>query len=519
MSGIPSFVERGFPPNRKRTERVGAVVLVLAIVFSLAASRGLLAEQPASAVADLPLRLDTSAKWCGPLSLALSARMLGRHVSIQEVTQVCPLSTKGCSLLDIENGARALGLCAVGLSLNIEALRKVQCPVILYSAKRNHFVLACGWSKKGCLILNGPNEMAFWRAKDITEFWSGRALLVTSDRKTMERTLKDIGLSHWAIADPGSSIPLSEGPASAARLFPEDEIVLPVSEKEAPAQATLSFKNGGDASVTISRVSSSCSCLSTSLSASVVPPGGTAILRMIYRPSTDIKGSQESRQRLFVRWSRAGRQEEQTLRVTAPIRAPVVAVPQTLRFTGLGQTRDVHLFGVRPDDVRQVEAIGQDNLHVSRGVPAVLAEGQRRSSFAVELTGPVKRNETRAVIRFIVENLGKPEILEVPVEVGDFSNQPQTTVARFGFVRQGKDASVSVRIPSLVDAAAKRGDCFTSGNLLLRIDDPADSRAWITLSPSAEQRGQRLQGEAVFQVPARHAGNATIRIPYTAYVY
>jgi len=101
-----------------------------------------------------PLIPQMHATECGAACLGILLGHFGRHVSTEELRVACRVSRDGVSASDIVAAGRAYGLTLTGWRMDIDALKELDAPAILFW-EFNHFVVLEG-VRNGRYYLNDP---------------------------------------------------------------------------------------------------------------------------------------------------------------------------------------------------------------------------------------------------------------------------------------------------------------------------------------------------------------------------
>ena len=92
---------------------------------------------------------------CGAACLAMILAYYGKWVPLEQVRGDCGVSRDGASAKNVLRAARSYHMTAKGFRYEPETLRKKGSFPCIIHWNFNHFVVLCGFSKKGAL-LNDP---------------------------------------------------------------------------------------------------------------------------------------------------------------------------------------------------------------------------------------------------------------------------------------------------------------------------------------------------------------------------
>jgi ATP-binding cassette subfamily B protein len=85
-------------------------------------------------------------KDCGPTCLKMILKYYGKNVSIDNITEFCNTNIQGTSINNLINGAQKMRLEASAKKIEIDDLKEIDFPVILY-VNDNHYIIVYGYKK------------------------------------------------------------------------------------------------------------------------------------------------------------------------------------------------------------------------------------------------------------------------------------------------------------------------------------------------------------------------------------
>jgi hypothetical protein len=153
---------------------------------------------------------------CGPMCITFIDSYIVDNRSYQSICKACPPGPLGTSLNDIETALAGMGYYTKVVQVDLESLKQISHPSILYSRKTNnsdmgHFVVCIGWDARRQVfdVFDPPATMAYVPESRMKDVFSGLALVTSrspidedfGDTTTESRWSKWLG---WEICGLGS---------------------------------------------------------------------------------------------------------------------------------------------------------------------------------------------------------------------------------------------------------------------------------------------------------------------------
>jgi len=130
---------------------------------------------------------DVDKESCGPITLKVICRCLGRHVTLDEAAALLGTSEGNTTLAGFRRAVEDLGFHARAYRLRWEDLRRLTSPAVLVvrHSDRQHAVTLAGVGEDAVFIID-PFGPSGWRGKEplfSEDSWDGTALLVSRSEK------------------------------------------------------------------------------------------------------------------------------------------------------------------------------------------------------------------------------------------------------------------------------------------------------------------------------------------------
>src|SRR5262249_51628206 len=125
-----------------------------------------------------PTIIQIDALECGSTALSIIMGYYGKFVSPEEARQECGVSRDGSKAINIIKAARKYGFEATGYSLDIDDLKEIKPPFIIYW-KFEHFLVIEGFAKNKVYINDpgtGPRAISY---EELDNCYTGIVLEIT----------------------------------------------------------------------------------------------------------------------------------------------------------------------------------------------------------------------------------------------------------------------------------------------------------------------------------------------------
>lgn len=187
---------------------------------------------------------------CGPVSLSIALGRIGVSLTVEDIASHCQVTSEGVAFADLERAAKTLPEVSAKLrDLNWQQLRKLDCTAVLFVSK-DHFVAVdprevprqdSKLSAAMIRVYQPGQPAAWWDQERLEGIWEGRTLVL---QRTVETT-----------------------PATGPRIeWREVFIDQGILEAGVRARYRFSFRNIGQADLTLASGKASCTCVEHSLS-------------------------------------------------------------------------------------------------------------------------------------------------------------------------------------------------------------------------------------------------------------
>lgn len=117
---------------------------------------------------------------CGAASLAMILNYYGKKVTLEEMRLDCGVSRDGVNAKNIVLAARRHHLETKAVRTEIEDISDTQLPAIIHW-NMDHFVVLCGFSKRGAIIVDPESGTRFVSANEFSKSFTGIAIILKPD--------------------------------------------------------------------------------------------------------------------------------------------------------------------------------------------------------------------------------------------------------------------------------------------------------------------------------------------------
>lgn len=122
-------------------------------------------------MASFPFFKQHDAMDCGPTCLRMVAKHYGKNYSLQSLREKSSISREGVSLLGISDAAESIGMRTMGVSINIEQLKKEAPLPIIAHWKQDHFVVVYKIRKDKVYVADPAHGLIKYSIKDFNAGW------------------------------------------------------------------------------------------------------------------------------------------------------------------------------------------------------------------------------------------------------------------------------------------------------------------------------------------------------------
>jgi hypothetical protein len=131
---------------------------------------------------------------CGPSSLCVAARILGRPIEEKDCQEYFEVDrkTETCSLYDVQRAAHKLGFVTAVTDLNTTTLKELpSSPVIVclrstHSGEPGHFVVLYGRLDESVQLIDYPEKIVRADPRKLLQICSSRGLAIAASRQELE---------------------------------------------------------------------------------------------------------------------------------------------------------------------------------------------------------------------------------------------------------------------------------------------------------------------------------------------
>lgn len=133
---------------------------------------------------------------CGPVSVATAAGLCGRPVTLAEArAKVRVNSYQTCSMADLVEGLRALGLGSRAVRIDSQSIRRMRGTTLILWVHGSHFVAARISEGDTLIVVDPPRPPEVFAAADKALAWGGEAVLVAQTPGELAALLERVGVT------------------------------------------------------------------------------------------------------------------------------------------------------------------------------------------------------------------------------------------------------------------------------------------------------------------------------------
>lgn len=123
---------------------------------------------------------------CGLACLAMTARVLGQTITVEDLRRRVELCPAGLNVLELKRLAESVGLRAQAVRLEPERLGEVHLPAIAHLSD-GHYVVAFDYGEEGVLIGDPASGVSLINVKSFARSWSGNLLLILGNDESISK--------------------------------------------------------------------------------------------------------------------------------------------------------------------------------------------------------------------------------------------------------------------------------------------------------------------------------------------
>jgi predicted double-glycine peptidase len=356
-------------------------------------------------------------KFCGPRSLLLICQVLGVKANLEEISRLASINEMGTTMLGLSQAAQRKGLKAMGAKMDIEKLARLKSPSIAH-IKDNHFFVVERFEKSKFRIISPPKEPYYLTKERLSQIWDGNVLVISKKppQDTEEpNMLFEEYLYHFGKADQNQKI-----------------------------EHIYKLKNTGKEKLIISKVRTTCGCMTALLSDKEIPAGGEGEIKVTF----DIGQRRGKQTQTIYVHSNDSDEPLVKLILTGRVKAYTVASPNQIYFgstkRGEGAIKRINIF--EGEERIRITKVESTSKHLFTEVFNTIYDKRPGYEVIVALSPDTPINLLNEKIIIYTDSKRRP-IIEIPVtgEIkGPISICPDNFF--FGFVKKGKSISRKVTL-------------------------------------------------------------------------